>query len=355
MLRIDRHARTLARLAPTPMAEAALLERADLQRMIRNSAADFFAELGEEMLAVAEEVRPSEVVDDRIDLLALDRDGAAVVVELKRGAHKLQLLQALSYAAMVAEWDLERFAQARATFSGKLPAEVRDEIEEFLVADPAELNDRQRLLLVAEDYDYEVLATAKWLSERHGVEVACWRLEVAADGPAEYLSLSCIYPPPELADAAKRRRAAGGREPQPARWDDWDAALGAVANPAVVRFYRERLAQNWPAYLSRRSLAFEVAGRRRFVVYARGRHAYVRQRGRFDGDLAFWRERLGADCGVGPVADGRGLRLFLATDTQFEGFWRAFNDNIGAKTFHHEPPAGSEPDLGGEAEPDGQD
>ncbi len=139
MLRIDRDARTLARLAPTPMAEAALLERADLQRMIRNRAADFFAELGEVLLPVAEEARPSEVVDDRIDLLALDRDGAAVVVELKRGAHKLHLLQALSYAAMVAEWDLERFAQARGAFSGKPPAEAGDEIEEFLDADLARL------------------------------------------------------------------------------------------------------------------------------------------------------------------------------------------------------------------------
>ena len=42
---------------------------------------------------------------------------------------------------------------------------------------------------------------------------------------------------------------------------------------------------------------------------------------------------------MGLVADGRALRLFLAADAQFEGFWRAFNDDIGAKAFHHEPSA----------------
>ncbi len=209
---------------------------------------------------------------------------------------------------------------------------------------------------MAKDYDYEVLATAKWLSERHGVEIACWRLEVAADGPAEYLSLSCIYPPPELAEAAKRRRAAGnGREAPVARWDNWDAALAAITNPAVVRFYRERLAQGWPSYLPRRALMFEAAGRRRFFMSARARHAYVWQRGRFDGDLAYWRDRLGTDCRMGPVADGRALRLFLSSDTQFESFWRAYTDDIGAKVFHHEPPAGADADLSGEAESEGHE
>ncbi len=76
--------------------------------MIRNSPADFFAELGEGLLPVVEESRPSEVVDDRIDLLALDRDGSAMLAKFKRGAHKLQLLQALSYAAMVADWNPAR-------------------------------------------------------------------------------------------------------------------------------------------------------------------------------------------------------------------------------------------------------
>ena len=58
----------------------------NLQPMIRNAPREFFAELGEQLLPLGEEIRPSEVVDDRIDLLALDADGAAVIIELKRGA-----------------------------------------------------------------------------------------------------------------------------------------------------------------------------------------------------------------------------------------------------------------------------
>jgi RecB family endonuclease NucS len=90
MLRIDRAKRTMSRLGSTPLAAAGILERNDLQQMIRNTPAEFFAELGKQLLPLGEEIRPSEVVDDRIDLLALDTDGTAVIIELKRGAHKLR-------------------------------------------------------------------------------------------------------------------------------------------------------------------------------------------------------------------------------------------------------------------------
>lgn len=84
------------------MAQANILERRDFQEYIWNSFKDFASDIDEGGLTlIGKEVRPSNVVDDRIDLLALDRDGTSVVIELKRAKNKHQLLQATGYAAMV--------------------------------------------------------------------------------------------------------------------------------------------------------------------------------------------------------------------------------------------------------------
>jgi hypothetical protein len=348
MLRIDRAKRTMSRLGSTPLATAGILERNDLQQMIRNTPEEFFAELGKQLLPLGEEIRPSEVVDDRIDLLALDTDGTAVIIELKRGAHKLQLLQALSYAALISDWTPDRLTAERSRFSRKSENEAEEEIDEFLDEGSSTLNANQRVVLIAEEYDFEVLATAKWLSERYEVSIACWRAELASDGTAEYLSLSCIYPPPELAKAARIRRAQ--RIERPARWSNWDEALSAIANPAVVQFYRARLKENWPSRLLRRMLIFEVDNRRRFVMAARTRHAYVWQRGRFDGDEEFWRGRLGPNCRLDPVADGRAMRFFLNSTDEFDAFWRAYREDMPGKTFQHEPPLDADVEEGVEAE-----
>jgi hypothetical protein len=91
------------------MAEAGILERKDLQRWIKNGAEAFFEEINEdELIFIGEEVEPSDFVRDRIDLLAMDGEGNLVVFELKRHSHKLQLLQAIAYAGMLAKKSLGR-------------------------------------------------------------------------------------------------------------------------------------------------------------------------------------------------------------------------------------------------------
>jgi hypothetical protein len=320
--------------------------------MIHNAPAEFFAELGEKLLPLGQEIRPSEVVDDRIDFLALDTDGALVIIELKRGAHKLQLLQALSYAALISDWAPERLIAQRARFARKTSSEAEEEIDEYLDEGSGTLNASQRVILIAEEYDFEILATARWLSEHYKVEIACWRAQLASDTSNEYLSLSCIYPPPELVHAARLRRLP--RSERPPSWSDWDEALSAITNSAVVQFYRARLNENWPSRLHRRTLNFEVDGKRRFGMSARTRHAYVWQRGRFDGDMEFWRTRLGPTCRLDPVEDRKAIRFNLSTAEEFDAFWRAYREDIPGKAFYHEPPTDTELEEEGEGERDDQ-
>src|SRR5882672_4414766 len=105
MLRIDGSNKKLIRLEPKTMRESGYWERRDIQNMICHSPGAFCDELGEYIHIVGAEIQPTEFVQDRIDLLGVDPDGVAVVIELKRDSDKLQLLQGLSYAAMLSKWE----------------------------------------------------------------------------------------------------------------------------------------------------------------------------------------------------------------------------------------------------------
>jgi hypothetical protein len=282
-------------------------------------------------------------VEDRIDLLALDKEGQAVIVELKRGHKKLQMFQAISYAGMVATWEPDDFFKC-------LDADKQDKLLDFLEVEKEEINRHQRIILIAEAFDYSVLVGAEWLTEKFGVDILCCRLSLAKDtaGNTEFLVCSNIFPAPELVQQAVRR----GRSRStihPPKWSDWTAALDKVSNAAVVAFYKKELEAGRENYLRKRYLRYRIAGKRRWNIAARRQRAYVWQHGRFDGDVDFWRSGLSQPDQVKPVKDDRCLSFLLTTVSDFNYFRLAVTEKLVNVTWTEA--GGDEP----EADVDGQD
>ena len=314
MLRIDRKNQGFTLLETPSLAEVSISERYDLQEFISNSPEAFFQELGLELFLIGKEIMPSKSVQDRIDLLAVDKEGSCVVVELKRGNNKLQLLQAISYAGMISQWSAEEFL-------GLLGQDRQEALADFLEVDVEDVNRAQRIVLIAEEFDYALLVGTEWLSKNYSVDVMCCRISVAKDvgSGTEYLVCSNVYPARELFQEAAPR---GQRSAMTTmiKWSDWTAALAEVANAALAEFFQSQLAENRESYLRKRILHYRIDGKRRWFVAARQTRAYVWQHGRFDNDVEYWQQGLSEQATVKPVKRGRCLRFFLETPEDFQFF-----------------------------------
>jgi hypothetical protein len=218
---------SLQRVAETTFSAEKLLERRDLQRLLR---ADI-GPLGDDLLVIAEEFSDWDASQRRIDLLCIDRDAQLVVVELKRtedGGH--MELQAIRYAAMVSSMTLERAAAVYARTLGGEDADGRAQraLLEFLdigaldeVAGPLDV----RILLVAADFSTELTTAVMWLNDK-GLDIVCVRLKPYRLDGQVLLDVAQIIPLPEAKDyvvrvreqAQEQRKASNERQQVLRRW-----------------------------------------------------------------------------------------------------------------------------------------
>ena len=321
MLKIDLPTRLMVGLAEETLQSARIKERDDLQDLIAKNPEAFFKELGEELFLIGSEISPTDKVADRIDLLAVDSNGESVIIELKRDKHKLHLLQAIPYAGMVARWKPPQFLEVLSTDRRKALSDFLDENE----IDSDKINQAQRIVLLAEDYDWEVLISAEWLSQKFEVDIRCVRLSMAVEATSGSRFLSCtqVYPQPELENYAPSRgsqRAAsvqGG--PQ-----DWDALLDTFKNPDLVSFVKEWLKRGDKALLKVKRLMFPNHSQKWRVNLNRN-YARVMQGGRFklaDGvtDEDYWKKGLSDPQSVEVLRDGIRLHFTLKSKSDFDFF-----------------------------------
>jgi len=195
----------LERVPQTTFATEKLLERQDLQRLLKQD----ISVLGEDLMVIGEEFGNWEDSNRRIDLLCLTRDASLAVVEIKRtedGGH--MELQAIRYAAMVSSMTLEQVIVAYARGHACEAEEARSEVLRFLSLDTEEagaLSGAVRIILVSANFSTEVTAAVLWLN-KHDLNIRCIRLRpYRADGSV-FVDATQIIPLPEAADLEPKWR-----------------------------------------------------------------------------------------------------------------------------------------------------
>jgi hypothetical protein len=216
MLIIDPTTKRLIKATESNLAQEELKERCDLQAAIVKSWENFREEIAlPTAILIGSEINPHPSTGDAIDLLAYDpQDSSLVVIELKRDRNKLQLLQALTYAAMVSKWDQE-------TLLSKIRPESQEgteELEDLIKANP--LTGTVKIVLVSEYYDPEVILTADWLST-YELEITAFSLRLFRIDEQILMSVEQRFPLKVLEQAyePRTRKAAGNGQSQ-IQWED---------------------------------------------------------------------------------------------------------------------------------------
>ncbi len=153
--------------------------------------------LGEELLVIGRQVSVDSG-KDLIDLLAIDLLGNLVVVELKRDwiGHHADL-QALRYAAMVADWDhatVRSVAEDYWRANGLQRRTFTQELDDFC-DEGYEVNAAQRLVLAGRRIDLRLGTMAMWL-RNHDIDVRVVTLGLFRDGDQLYLQPQVVIPLP---------------------------------------------------------------------------------------------------------------------------------------------------------------
>lgn len=198
--------------APSGFADLNILERQDLQRLLR----DRIEVLDPDLLVVAEEFGDWEDARRRIDLLAIDRSGHLVVIELKRTDDGgFMELQALRYAAMVSAMGFEQVEEAFARFladrGDRDERTPRAQLVEWLGADeeseePPPVSSEVRILLVSAGFGRELTTTVLWLNDLYGLDIRCMGLTPYELDGRVLLDIRQVIPLPEAQEYQVRLR-----------------------------------------------------------------------------------------------------------------------------------------------------
>ncbi len=208
MFTVNHQTNRIAPVKTKSFSELGCTERKHLQEWLAHEP----SALGEELLIIQKEFDGFDDTRERLDLLALDKDGNLVIIENKlddSGRDVVwQVLKYASYCASLTKLQivevfqqyLNRYEKSAKDNDG-VPTDASTQICEFLDApdlDEVKINlgNSQRLMMVAANFRKEVTSTALWLLGQ-GINIQCFKITPHSLGEQLLINIDQIIPTPE--------------------------------------------------------------------------------------------------------------------------------------------------------------
>ena len=253
MFLIDGKGKKAVSLAKKTFAELNFSERKDLQEWICGNTEI----LGEPLLIIQKEFDGFFDTNERLDLLALDKDGNLVIIENKLDdSGKDVVWQALKYVSYCALLKKSEIREIFAKYLGSVD-KVDESLAEFFDTEDVEnikLNESdQRIILVAANFRKEVTTTVLWLRD-HGVDVKCVKVTPYQDGDRTYLDAEQILPMQGVEEyqvrlSSKKQENATTSRAEAAtkklRRDFWTMAIPIVGEVVPIYKHRSPSGDHW--------------------------------------------------------------------------------------------------------------
>ena len=198
MFLLDRDSNRVTKVTPRTFSDLKFSERNHLQEWI----AETPSVLGDDLLIIQKEFDGWEETRERLDLLALDKQGNVVVIENKLDDSGRDVVwQALKYAAYCSTLTKQNVLDIYRRYLGNESDQAENKLADFLDAEDfatAELNagTGQKVILTAARFRPEVTATCLWLID-HDIDIRCIRATPFEVDGKILLNFEQVIPPRE--------------------------------------------------------------------------------------------------------------------------------------------------------------
>lgn len=195
MYRIDKDENRLIPFDKKKLIDFGFNERFHLQEWLANEPSAF----GENLLIIQKEFSWLDVTNGRVDLLALDKKGYLVIIELKRDRSGKDIAgKAVSYASFFRKANAKQIVSIFQMYldkyyRGKDAAKLICEFLEVPDLSQIAIKGEQRIILVADNFAKEAISSVLFLLD-YNVRVQCFRTVIFGNKDNPIFQLEQILP-----------------------------------------------------------------------------------------------------------------------------------------------------------------